>query len=130
MPARLLIPLTILLLAGCATDRSARAHSVRPLAAYFSEDDYPAAALRAHEAGTTAFRLTIAPDGRVSDCAITASSGSSSLDSTSCRLLTARARFEPARDRKGRPTTDSVIGRLTWQFPQDDGGDAPSEPQP
>jgi protein TonB len=124
-----LAPLCLLLIAGCATDRSAPARPLRSLAAHFSSDDYPVAAQRAGEAGTTAFRLTVGPDGRVSSCVITASSGSSSLDSTTCRLLTARAGFVPARDRKGRPTTDSVIGRITWQFPEDVGDDALIQPQ-
>jgi outer membrane biosynthesis protein TonB len=49
----------------------APAPSAAPLAAranlqsYFSPFDYPAAAQRAREEGTAAFRLTVGPNGRV-----------------------------------------------------------------
>lgn len=89
------------------------------LATYFSDDDYPASALRAEESGTAAFRLTVAPNGRVNDCTITSSSGSAALDATTCKLLKQRARFTPARDSSGNPTTDSHNGRITWRIPKD-----------
>ena len=89
------------------------------LPSLFSDEDYPAAALRAGEAGTTGFRLAVGPDGRVTGCTVTSSSGSSSLDSTTCRLLQRRARFAPARDSSGNPTTDSYPGRITWRLPEE-----------
>lgn len=87
------------------------------LASYFSTDDYPAAALRAEEEGTTGFRLLIATNGRVGQCQITASSGSVSLDAATCRILAARARYTPARDSLGNPTTGTDSGRVTWRLP-------------
>jgi protein TonB len=126
MTTRLLIPivpLALLLLAGCAADLSAPARPVRPLAAYFSSDDYPATV--EEESGTTIFRLTVGPDGRVANCAITSSSGSSALDSATCRVLRSRARFVPALDRKGRPTTGSEVGRIQWRILEDDEPVAP-----
>ncbi len=87
------------------------------LGTLFNDRDYPAAALRNHEAGTVRFRLTVGKDGLVTDCAITASSGSVALDSTTCRVLTERARFTPARDVRGKPSTDGVSGRVTWRIP-------------
>jgi len=89
------------------------------LASYISNDDYPASALRNEEQGTTAFRLDVGADGRVSGCTVTASSGSSSLDSATCRLLRSRARFSPATDSTGAKTSDSVTGRIRWQIPKD-----------
>ncbi len=89
------------------------------LASLFSDEDYPASAQRAGEQGTTGFRLTVGPDGRVTGCTVTSSSGSSSLDSTTCRLLQRRARFSPARDSSGNPTTDSHNGRITWRLPEE-----------
>jgi protein TonB len=94
------------------------AHAKANLASYFSDDDYPAAAQRAEEHGTTGFRLSVGANGRVSGCSVTSSSGSSSLDSATCRLLTARARFTPARDSSGNATTDTVVGRITWKLPE------------
>jgi protein TonB len=87
------------------------------LVALFSNDDYPASALRNEEQGTTVVRLTIGPDGRVSDCSITSSSGSSSLDSTTCNILRRRARFTPAKDQAGNPISDTYTQRIRWEIP-------------
>ena len=89
------------------------------LASYISDDDYPQDAIRNEQQGTTGFRLEVGPDGRVTNCTITSSSGSSSLDSTTCRLMKSRARFTPATDSNGNRTSDSVSGRIRWQLPED-----------
>jgi protein TonB len=89
------------------------------LGSYISNEDYPAAALRAEESGTTRFRLTVGPDGRVTDCAITSSSGSSALDGTTCRLMKSRARFTPATDSSGNRVSDTVPGTIKWVLPAD-----------
>ena len=86
------------------------------LASYVSNDDYPASALSREEEGTTRFRLTIGPDGRVTGCTVTGSSGSSTLDSTTCRLMRSRARFTPARDSNGNPTSDTHSAAITWRI--------------
>ena len=43
-------------------------------------NDYPTRALREEREGTTSFRVTVGPDGRVTSCDITGSSGSDDLD--------------------------------------------------
>jgi protein TonB len=83
----------------------------------FSSEDYPNSALSANEQGTTAVQLTIGTDGRVSGCNITSSSGSSSLDNATCNILRRRARFSPAMDSDGHPTTDTYSQRITWRVP-------------
>jgi protein TonB len=89
------------------------------LASYITDDDYPQDAIRNEQQGTTGFRLDVGPDGRVTNCSVTSSSGSSSLDNTTCRLLRSRARFTPASDSSGAKTSDSVTGRIRWQLPAD-----------
>jgi len=89
------------------------------LASYITNDDYPSSALRNEEQGTTGFRLDVGPDGRVSGCTVTAPSGSSALDTATCRLLRSRARFTPATDSTGARTSDSVSGRIRWQIPEE-----------
>lgn len=89
------------------------------LASYITDDDYPQDAIRNEQQGTTGFRLDVGPDGRVTNCTVTSSSGSSSLDNTTCRLLRSRARFTPATDSSGGRTSDSVSGRIRWQLPAD-----------
>jgi TonB family protein len=79
--------------------------------------DYPAAALRAGEEGMVAFTLTVDPSGRATGCAITESSGSALLDSTTCSLLVRRARFRPATDEGGRPVTGTFRSKVIWRLP-------------
>jgi protein TonB len=89
------------------------------LVSLFSTDDYPQSAIRNEEQGTTAVKLTIGPDGRVADCSITASSGSSALDNATCSILRRRARFTPAKDQAGNPVSDSYSQRIRWELPSD-----------
>lgn len=57
--------------------------------------DYPAGAIRGREDGTTAVRLFVNGRGRVSGCLVLNSAGYLTLDMATCRMLRARARFEP-----------------------------------
>jgi protein TonB len=97
---------------------------VVPLPSLFSIDDYPAAALRAGEEGAVTYRLDVGEAGQVLSCNVMLSSGSPMLDATTCRLLTMRARFTPARDSRGMPVGDSIVGRIVWKL------EAPPEPVP
>jgi TonB family protein len=80
-------------------------------------NDYPSVALQKEIEGTTGFSVTVGPDGRVSDCVITASSGSPELDLATCTNVRRRARFEPALDARGTPTTGKYANRIRWQIP-------------
>ncbi|HEX9947610.1 MAG TPA: TonB family protein [Allosphingosinicella sp.] len=105
--------------AALAADPPVRARSDNNLAAHFSDKDYPLDAVRNGEQGAVAFRLDVGPDGRPAGCSVTSSSGSSSLDSTTCRLLMERTRFQPARDSRGKAVADAVAGRIVWRLPAD-----------
>jgi protein TonB len=85
---------------------------------WFTEDDYPASALREEVQGTVGFRLTIDAAGNPTACAITATSGSDALDQATCSLLLTRARFNPALDRKGKPIASSWSNRFKWVLPE------------
>lgn len=104
-------------LPGCVS-KTRPPRPVSPLAAYLSNEDYPAAAIRAEEEGTTQVRLTVGPDGRISNCQISRSSGSPALDSATCRILPRRVRFHPALDRRGRPATGRFEARISWRLPE------------
>ena len=82
-------------------------------------NDYPSRALREEREGTTGFRVTVGPDGRVTDCQITSSSGSPDLDQTACDKIRQRARFTPATDGEGNPTSGSYSNRVRWVIPKD-----------
>ena len=111
-----------LFLLGLAPDSAAAAEPAfrartATLASLFSDRDYPAEAIRSGEQGAVAFKLAVGPDGRPAGCEVTSSSNSETLDSTTCRLLMERARFEPARDVDGRAVADSFNGRIVWRLP-------------
>lgn len=84
-----------------------------------SSEDYPSAALREGAQGTAGFHLTIGPDGRVTSCEITSSSGNDQLDKATCQLVSRRARFTPAKDSDGHPMAGSYSNRIRWQVPKD-----------
>ena len=80
------------------------------------QDNYPSAALRKEIEGTVGVRVTIGPDGRVSGCSVSGSSGSGDLDSAACDGMTRYARFEPALDAAGNPTTGSFSTRIVYKI--------------
>lgn len=88
-------------------------------ASWATTNDYPTRALREERAGTTGFRVSVGPDGRVTSCSVTSSSGSPDLDEATCSNVTRRARFSPATDGEGNPTTDSYSNRIRWVIPTD-----------
>lgn len=87
------------------------------LARYVTADDYPAVALRNDEQGRVSFTLDIGPEGRVTSCAVTESSRSATLDSTTCRIMRSRARYTPARNARGVAVADRDQGAVRWQLP-------------
>lgn len=85
---------------------------------WITADDYPSRALRTGEEGSVGITVRIGADGRVSDCAVTASSGSPQLDEATCRLYQRRARYAPARDDAGRPAAATITDRIRWTIPR------------
>lgn len=81
-----------------------------------TNDDYPPGAQREGVEGTTGFRLEVGPDGRVTGCSVTSSSGSAELDSTTCKLVSRRAKFNPGRDASGNPIGGQFSSRIRWQI--------------
>ena len=76
--------------------------------------DYPRAARKAGAEGTVHVRFLVNPDGGVGGCTVTRSSGNAELDGTTCRLIERRFRYKPARDARGRPTSDVIVGEQLW----------------
>ena len=89
------------------------------VASWATTNDYPTRALREERAGTTGFRVTVGPDGKVASCSVTSSSGSPDLDEATCSNVTRRGRFAPATDGEGNPTTGSYSNRIRWVIPTD-----------
>ncbi len=81
--------------------------------------DYPTDAMLKGDQGVVSLTFDIAPDGMVESCRILESSGSASLDETSCQIVIRRARYRPARDATGAPIRSTGSRRLRWELPPD-----------
>lgn len=97
-----------------------RAHA--DLNGIFQEAGYPVEAMMRGEVGSVGFAVAVARDGSVAGCRITASSGSRALDEGTCRIVTERARFRPARNAAGEAVADEVQSRITWALPAEPTG--------
>jgi protein TonB len=84
---------------------------------YFSVDDYPLRERRLGAEAQVGFALVVGPDGRVSRCTITASSGSRRLDRATCQILEQRARYSPAHDVMGVAISGQDSGVISWPVP-------------
>jgi len=81
-----------------------------------NDADYPAAARLARGAGIIGFTLSVSAEGKVTDCKISHSSGSATLDAATCSLLIKNARLFPALD-QGRPVAGHYSNRFRWSLP-------------
>jgi TonB family protein len=88
-------------------------------AAFFSNDAYPAEAIRTSQQGRTVALLHVDVTGSPSGCNIVSSSGSASLDSTTCSILMRHATFHPARDANGVAIPGDFPVPVRWVLPQD-----------
>lgn len=84
---------------------------------WVTTDDYRSNWIRQEMTGKARFRLEIAADGRVTNCAITGSSGHPQLDTATCALVSKRARFQPARGSEGEPVAGTYSNAIDWQLP-------------
>ena len=86
--------------------------------AWLSNNDYRPVWIRKELTGLATFRLEIAANGRVTGCTVTGSTGHGELDAATCRLVSKRARFEPARGGNGEAVAGSYTGSVLWQLPE------------
>lgn len=59
--------------------------------------------------------LTVAGNGRVTDCSVLQSTGDTEVDQALCNLMIRQSRWEPARDRQGNAITVKVRYTATWK---------------
>jgi protein TonB len=81
-------------------------------------DDYPSRALREEKEGVTRFTVQVSPEGRVTSCSVTGSSGTPELDDAACRAISRRARFTPATNGEGQPVAGTYSNSVRWQIPK------------
>lgn len=87
---------------------------------WITAGDYPAEALRNDYEGVVGFRILVGADGLPTGCELTRSSGYPSLDERTCERLMLRARFDPALDPSGKPTTGTYANSIRWVLPTND----------
>jgi protein TonB len=80
------------------------------------QDNYPSSALRAEKEGRVGVRVTVGPDGRVSDCSVTSSSGTPDLDAAACDGMQRYARFDPALGDDGSPTSGNYSTSIVYKL--------------
>ncbi|MCM8556273.1 energy transducer TonB [Sphingomicrobium sediminis] len=84
---------------------------------FIRDGDYPARALRAELTGRVTISWTVGTTGRVNNCEIHESSGSSILDEASCRLAERRLRYIPARNEAGETIESRGWTSILFQIP-------------
>lgn len=67
--------------------------------------------------GSVGVMVRVNPDGLPSNCRIVRSSGSAAADALMCQLTLRHVRFDPARDRAGRPVAQDVTFFPNWWRP-------------
>lgn len=80
------------------------------------QENYPTRAAREEREGRVGVRVTIGPDGKVSACSVTSSSGSPDLDAAACDGMTRYARYNPALDDAGNPTTGYASTAIVYKL--------------
>lgn len=85
---------------------------------WITTSDYRTSWINRGYEGTAGFTLSLDQSGRVTDCAITSSTGVEALDKATCTLLRQRARFEPARGTNGEPVASRYASTVTWNIPE------------
>ena len=80
-----------------------------------TDEDYPDAARRNNETGTSHASFVVGTDGRVQSC--DAHGASSTLDAEACKLIMRRFRYKPAQDEAGNPISQSISRNIRWTIP-------------
>ena len=86
---------------------------------FFGPDSYPPEALSKREQGRVVARLTIDPTGKVTDCHVVESSGSTALDVQTCVIAVGRVTFSPPTDGRGRAIASSYTLPVRWVLPEE-----------
>lgn len=84
---------------------------------WVTTNDYPSNALRTGHGGIVQFRLDLDEAGKILKCHILSRTNPDEFADTSCRLLTRRARFEPALDAAGKPTKSFYVNSVRFIIP-------------
>jgi periplasmic protein TonB len=76
--------------------------------------DYPEALVEAGVNTEVGLRFTVQPNGRVTDCRVTRSSGYPAVDALTCREVERGYLYRPWRDADGQPVRSVVLHDFEW----------------
>lgn len=79
--------------------------------AQLPHDDYPALAIRMHHEGEARYHAEYDPDGHLTTCTITKSSGYPELDAQTCAVAKRLSHTDPQ-------MTASKDGSMKWKMPK------------
>lgn len=79
-------------------------------------NNYPSRAVRQEIEGNVGVSVSIGPDGRVTACSVSSSSGSDILDEAACDGMQRYARYNAALDDAGNPTTGRDSMTIVYQL--------------
>ncbi|MGH6787103.1 MAG: TonB family protein [Novosphingobium sp.] len=85
---------------------------------WVTQADYPTREINLGHEGLTRVRLSISPNGKVSGCEVTASSGWAALDAATCNRISAKGKFDPATDTSGEAASGTYNTSVKWQLPE------------
>ena len=85
--------------------RGAQRDNYNRWASRIVNEGYPQRAIRREIQGSVGVSVVVDTNGRVSSCSVTSSSGEAVLDEGACQAMERYARYEPALDAAGNPTT-------------------------
>jgi TonB family protein len=88
------------------------------IGSYASTDDYPASAVRDGAMGDVHALVAVSAKGRGTDCRIVRSVGRRDLDEMTCKILTDRVRFVPAKTKAGEPIDGPFYYAFRWELPK------------
>src|ERR1044072_7632207 len=107
-------PLAVETPLACVPFTPAAGEAKRPATHWVTSDDYPDDARFLGLEGTAEFTWQVDEHGCPTDCVITRSTAFESLDAETCRLLMARASFNPAVDDSGKARAAEWSHRFVW----------------
>jgi protein TonB len=84
---------------------------------FMVNNDYPREALKLRQEGNTSVSLQISAKGKVTDCRITGTSGSKSLDDATCSIMS-KLKFKPAVDAEGDVIEGEFVRQMAWTLPR------------
>lgn len=84
------------------------------LSEVFDDANYPFLAQGRSDEGRVQFRVSVDAQGVATGCVITEAAAANTLNQPTCDLILAKARFAPARDRRGRAVASTFTRRVVW----------------